>query len=98
MIINAILVLVFFTRAGRGASGVSLSLPSATAVGVVVAIATVIFGAAYIGPSVLRSASSTAGGVGGVEAALIAGLTGSASACRKPDRRCWSAGSSPLGS
>jgi uncharacterized protein (TIRG00374 family) len=33
-------------------------------------------GAAYIGASVLASASPTPGGVGAVEAALIAGLTG----------------------
>jgi uncharacterized protein (TIRG00374 family) len=146
-IVNVVLVVVFFTWAGRGADGVSLSLPSSTTVTVVVAvlvIALVIFiltprgkkllkekvvpfvrgvgsslaevahspgrmfsmfggalgraitdfvalvialaalgpvpsiaalGAAYIGASVLASASPTPGGVGAVEAALIAGLT-----------------------
>jgi uncharacterized membrane protein YbhN (UPF0104 family) len=146
-IVNVALVLLFFTWAGRGASGVSLSLPSSAAVRVVVAvvvIALIIFlitprgrklfkekvlpflkgvrtsladvgrspvrllsmfgggfgraltdfvalvialaafgpvpaigplGAAYIGASVVASASPTPGGVGAVEAALIAGLT-----------------------
>jgi uncharacterized protein (TIRG00374 family) len=146
-IVNVLLVLLFFTWAGRGASGVSLSLPSSTAVRVVVAvilIALLVFlitpmgrklfkekvlpflkgvrtslaevarspvrllsmfgggfgraltdfvalviamaafgpvpaigplGAAYIGASVVASASPTPGGVGAVEAALIAGLT-----------------------
>ena len=146
-IVNVALVLLFFTWAGRGTSGVSLSLPSSTATHVVVAvivIALIIFlitprgrklfrekvlpflrgvrtsladvarsparllsmfgggfgraltdfaalvialaafgplpaigplGAAYIGASVVASASPTPGGVGAVEAALIAGLT-----------------------
>ena len=146
-IVNVVLVLLFFTWAGRGTSGLSLSLPSSTAVRVVVAvilIALIIFlitprgrklykdkvlpflrgvrtslaevarsplrllamfgggfgraltdfvalvialaafgpvpaigplGAAYIGASVVASASPTPGGLGAVEAALIAGLT-----------------------
>jgi uncharacterized protein (TIRG00374 family) len=145
-IVNVILVVLFFTWAGRGANGVSLSLPSSTAVRVVVGVVVVglaVFvitppgrkmynekvrpflrgvwtsltevarspvrllamfgggfgraiidfaalvialaafgpvpaiaplGAAYIGASVLASASPTPGGVGAVEAALIAGL------------------------
>jgi uncharacterized protein (TIRG00374 family) len=146
-IVNVVLVLLFFTWAGRGTSGVSLSLPSSTAlrvVLVVIVLAVIIFritphgrklfkekvrpflrgvhtslaevarsplrllamfgggferalidfvalvvalaafgpvpaigplGAAYIGASVLASASPTPGGLGAVEAALIAGLT-----------------------
>jgi uncharacterized protein (TIRG00374 family) len=146
-IVNVVLVVLFFTWAGRGTHGVSVSLPSSTAIHVVVAvivIALAIFvitprgrklfkvkvlpflrgvrtslaevahsplrllsmfgggfgraltdfaalvialaafgplpaigplGAAYIGASVVASASPTPGGVGAIEAALIAGLT-----------------------
>jgi uncharacterized protein (TIRG00374 family) len=145
-IVNVILVVLFFTWAGRGTDGLSLSLPSSTTVRVVVVVlvlAVVVFaltsrgrklfnekvkpflrgvrtslaevahspprmlamfgggfgraildfvalvvalaafgpvpaiaplGAAYIAASVLASASPTPGGLGAVEAALIAGL------------------------
>jgi uncharacterized protein (TIRG00374 family) len=147
MIVNVLLVIVFFTWAGRGTSDVSLSLPSSTALRVVIALVVIAgvivvltprgrklmrekvlpflrgvrhslvevahsplrmlsmfggglgraivdfaalvialaafgstpsiagLGAAYVGASVLASASPTPGGVGAVEATLIAALT-----------------------
>src|SRR5262249_8066148 len=57
MIVNVALVLIFFTWAGRGTGGISLSLPSTTAIRIVVAaiaIAAVIFVVTPRGRALMR--------------------------------------------
>jgi uncharacterized membrane protein YbhN (UPF0104 family) len=87
------LTAVFLVWAGSKASIVHLPSSSTILLVVVVAVA----GAVYLTGTALASAAPTPGGVGAVEAALIAGLTATGVPNEQAVRPCWSTGWPPSG-